>query len=191
MGSSAGTQFTARHSPSHATTRRSRYDRYPATVRRVGIDELPALLGQTLGPSAPLLITQDRIDEFAAATGDQQWLHVDPGRAAAGPFGITIAHGYLTLSPFTTMLWSLLEVPDAAQVINYGLGEVRFPASVPAGCELSLTARVDGSPRSPTGTSSRSPGHLRATEPTGPPASSRRYSATACRVQQHCWTRTR
>jgi acyl dehydratase len=113
--------------------------RQPA--RRVGIDELPALLGQTLGPSAPLLITQDRIDEFAAATGDQQWLHVDAGRAAAGPFGTTIAHGYLTLSLFTTMLWSLLEVPDAAQVINYGLGKVRFPASVPAGCELSLTAR--------------------------------------------------
>lgn len=107
--------------------------RQPA--RRVGIDELPALLGQTLGPSAPLLITQDRIDEFAAATGDQQWLHVDAGRAAAGPFGTTIAHGYLTLSLFTTMLWSLLEVPDAAQVINYGLGKVRFPASVPAGCE--------------------------------------------------------
>lgn len=115
--------------------------RQPA--RRVGIDELPALLGQTLGPSAPLLITQDRIDEFAAATGDQQWLHVDAGRAAAGPFGTTIAHGYLTLSLFTTMLWSLLEVPDVGQVINYGLGKVRFPASVPAGCQLSLTARVD------------------------------------------------
>ena len=110
--------------------------------RQVTMAELTTLVGTTLGPSDPVTMSQQRIDEFAAATEDRQWLHVDPERAASGPFGGTIAHGYLTLSMGTVLLWSLLEVVDAAQVVNYGLGKLRFPAPVPVGAQLRLTAEV-------------------------------------------------
>ncbi|MFF0815578.1 MaoC family dehydratase [Rhodococcus sp. NPDC003318] len=103
---------------------------------------LPGLAGTSLGASRPILITQDRINQFAAATGDHQWIHVDPVRAAAGPFGTTIAHGYLTLSLAVELFFDLLEVTDSAQVINYGLDKVRFPAPVPVGSSVTAVADI-------------------------------------------------
>ena len=90
------------------------------------------LLGVELGPSSWIEVSQERIDAFAAATDDPQWIHVDRERAAAGPFGTTIAHGYLTLSLCVPMLNELLP-PTDAMVVNYGLNRVRFPAAVPSG----------------------------------------------------------
>src|SRR5205823_7120191 len=93
------------------------------------------LLAELAGFSATspwVEVTQERIDGFAAATGDDQWIHIDPARAATGPFGTTIAHGYLTLSLAPGLLYDLLEVEDASLVVNYGLNRVRFPAPVPA-----------------------------------------------------------
>jgi acyl dehydratase len=90
------------------------------------------LLDAHLGPSSWIDVSQDRIDAFAAATDDPQWIHVDPERAAAGPFGTTIAHGYLTLSLCVPMLYELLPATGAT-VVNYGVNRVRFPAPVPSG----------------------------------------------------------
>lgn len=90
------------------------------------------LLGIELGPSSWIDVSQDRIDAFAAATDDPQWIHVDRERAAEGPFGTTIAHGYLTLSLCVPMLNELLP-PTGAMVVNYGANRVRFPAPVPSG----------------------------------------------------------
>lgn len=104
--------------------------------RVVDLDGLPGLAGQSLGTSGWHLIGQDRIDGFAAATGDQQWIHVDVARATAGPFGAPIAHGYLTLSLAPVLLWEVLEVTGASRVVNYGLGKVRFPAPVPVGSRV-------------------------------------------------------
>lgn len=112
------------------------------TLTSVSLDELPSLVGATLGPSGAADIPQIRIDTFADATDDHQWIHVDPERAAAGPFGTTIAHGYLTLSLGPALLWQLLDVPDAASVVNYGLDKVRFPAPVPVGSKVRMTAEV-------------------------------------------------
>lgn len=112
------------------------------TPTRVSLDDLPDLVGKNLGTSDPIVVTQERINQFADATEDHQWLHVDPERAADGPFGTTIAHGYLTLSLSTALLWQLLEVPDAAQIVNYGLNKVRFPAPVPAGSEVRMTLDI-------------------------------------------------
>ena len=86
-------------------------------------------------------ITQERIDAFAAATGDAQWIHVDPERAAAGPFGATIAHGYLTLALLPALLGEVLAV-EASLSVNYGLGRVRFPAPVPVGSRLRAVFEV-------------------------------------------------
>ncbi|HVC14585.1 MAG TPA: MaoC family dehydratase [Acidimicrobiales bacterium] len=107
-----------------------------------GVDELPSMVGQHLGYSDYVLVDQERIDRFADATGDHQWIHVDPERAAAGPFGTTIAHGYLTLSLIPTLLPQLLRVEGVAFGVNYGCNKVRFPAPVPAGSELRLGAAV-------------------------------------------------
>jgi len=109
---------------------------------RISLEDLPDLVGRNLGTSGPVQVTQDRVNTFADATEDHQWIHVDPDRAQDGPFGTTIAHGYLTLSLSTALLWQLLEVPDAAQVVNYGLNKVRFPAPVPTGSELRMTLDI-------------------------------------------------
>ena len=111
-------------------------------VRTIQLAELPEAVGELLGPSEPVLITQEHINKFADATGDHQWIHVDPERAKAGPFGGPIAHGYLTISLGPGLLWTMLEVPDAAQVINYGLGKVRFPSPLPVDSEVTLTATI-------------------------------------------------
>ena len=98
-------------------------------------DLLP-LVGQTVGVSDWITVTQARIQLFADATGDHQWIHLDAERAAAGPFGTTIAHGFLTLSLLPEMGASAFEVRDTRMGVNYGLGKVRFPAPVPSGSRL-------------------------------------------------------
>ncbi len=100
------------------------------------LSELQALVGALLGTSEWLDIDQARIDQFAAVTGDRQWIHVDPVRAAAGPFGTTVAHGYLTLSLVPVMVQSAFSIGDVRMSVNYGLNRVRFPAPVPVQSRL-------------------------------------------------------
>ena len=101
-----------------------------------GIAELLDLGTADLGHSSWLEITQDRVNTFADATEDHQWIHVDPERAATGPFGGTIAHGYLTLSLLIPLWSELLTVEGIAMAVNYGLNKVRFPAPVPVGSRI-------------------------------------------------------
>jgi acyl dehydratase len=98
--------------------------------------ELEAALGQTFGPTEWLLIDQDRINKFADATGDHQWIHVDVEKAKTGPFGSTVAHGFLTLSLTNLFLPQLIEVRGISMGLNYGLNKIRFPAVVPAGTRI-------------------------------------------------------
>jgi acyl dehydratase len=107
-----------------------------------GLDGLRKLAGADLGPGDWLEITQERVNAFADATGDHQWIHVDPERARGGPFGGTIAHGYLTLALIISLWTQLLRIEDVAMAVNYGLNRVRFPAPVPAGSQIRLRARV-------------------------------------------------
>ncbi|MFG2136904.1 MaoC family dehydratase [Streptomyces sp. NPDC048650] len=106
------------------------------------VDELRGAVGEELGPSEWLEVDQKRIDLFADATGDHQWIHVDPEKAADGPFGTTIAHGYLTLSLLPTLVPRLMRVNNVKMGINYGTNKVRFPATVPVGSRLRATARI-------------------------------------------------
>src|SRR5262245_45094961 len=101
-----------------------------------GIDEVKAAVGQHLGYSDWLEITQERIDQFAEATGDRQWIHVDPERAKDGPFGATIAHGYLTLALSNYFLPQIVSVEGISMGVNYGVNKVRFPAPVPVGSKV-------------------------------------------------------
>lgn len=94
--------------------------------------ELESLVGQNVGVSEWITVDQQRIDLFAQATGDHQWIHLDAVRAAEGPFGTTIAHGFLTLSLLPEMSASAFAVEDTRMGVNYGLGRVRFPAPVPS-----------------------------------------------------------
>ena len=107
-----------------------------------GLDELTALAGTDLGRTGWVEVTQERVNTFAAGTGDHQWIHVDTGRAAAGPFGGTIAHGYLTLSMIVPLFDELLQVGGVSMGINYGLNKVRFPAPVPVGSRIRLAAAL-------------------------------------------------
>jgi len=104
--------------------------------------ELKAAVGRHLGHSDWLPIEQDRIDRFAEATGDHQWIHVDPERAKRGPFGTTIAHGYLTQSLVNHFLPQIVEVRGVAMGINYGADRLRFPAPVPVGSRVRGGAEV-------------------------------------------------
>jgi acyl dehydratase len=108
-----------------------------------GLDELRTLAGKDLGHSSWLEITQDRVNAFADATGDHQWIHVDVERARTGPFGGTIAHGYLTLALVIPFFTELLEIRDIGMDINYGLDKARFPAPVRVGSKIRLAARID------------------------------------------------
>jgi acyl dehydratase len=93
--------------------------------------------GDTYGPSEWLELTQERIDQFAEATGDDQWIHVDPEKAAKGPFGTTIAHGFLTLSLLVKFQYETRPEPGEFRMgINYGVNKVRFPAPVPVGSRI-------------------------------------------------------
>jgi acyl dehydratase len=100
------------------------------------IAELQALVGQEVGVSDWITVTQERIQLFAEATNDHQWIHLDAERAKAGPFGATIAHGFLTLSLLPEMAASAIEVRETRMGVNYGLNKVRFPAPVPSGSRL-------------------------------------------------------
>ena len=111
----------------------------PATI---ALTDLPDLVGRDLGHSTWITVEQQRIDTFADATDDHQWIHVDPDRAQSGPFGTTIAHGYLTLSMLIPLWEQLLEVDGVATKVNYGLNRVRFPSPVPAGSAIRLAARI-------------------------------------------------
>jgi acyl dehydratase len=100
--------------------------------------------GAEFGPSSWIDVSQAAIDAFAEATGDHQWIHVDPERAASGPFGTTIAHGYLTLSLLPAMSYEVVPRQDGGMGVNYGLNRVRFPAPVPSGSRVRATFAVAG-----------------------------------------------
>lgn len=104
--------------------------------------EIHDLVGQEIGTSGWFEVTQEMIDGFADVTGDHQWIHTDPERAASGPFGTTIAHGYLTLSLLVPLLEGILTIENRTSSINYGLDKVRFPAPVPSGSRVRMTATL-------------------------------------------------
>ena len=98
--------------------------------------ELAPLVGQEIAVSAWITITQEQVNRFAEATGDHQWIHVDPERARAGPFGAPIAHGFLTLSLIPKFFETAIDIRNTAMGVNYGLNKVRFTAPVPVGSRL-------------------------------------------------------
>src|SRR5215510_15943015 len=98
--------------------------------------ELTELIGREIGPTEWLKVDQERIDGFARATNDPQWIHTDPVRAAEGPFGTTIAHGFLTLSLCVPLMSQALQLDGYRMGINYGVNKVRFPAPVPSGSRV-------------------------------------------------------
>ena len=106
------------------------------TVRNLRLDDLPGLVGQEIATSDWIAVDQSRIDAFAEATGDRQWIHVDVARAAAGPFGATVAHGFLTLSLLPAMAATAFHIDDSRMGVNYGLNRVRFPVPVRSGSRL-------------------------------------------------------
>ncbi|MEZ5740722.1 MAG: MaoC family dehydratase [Burkholderiaceae bacterium] len=106
------------------------------------LTDLKTEIGNEIGASEWLTVTQEMIDLFAEATGDHQWIHVDPEKAAAGPFGTTIAHGFLTLSLLPRLSAMATEIHGLRMGVNYGLNKVRFPAPVPAGSELRAVIRL-------------------------------------------------
>ncbi|GAA3594773.1 MaoC family dehydratase [Nonomuraea rosea] len=112
------------------------------TTTANGLAEIKALAGRDLGRTGWLEITQDRVNTFADATNDHQWIHVDPVRAEAGPFGGAIAHGYLTLSLLIPLFGELLDIQGVRMSINYGLDKVRFPSPVKVGGKVRLAGRV-------------------------------------------------
>jgi acyl dehydratase len=109
----------------------------------VAITDLPNHVGADLGRSSEREITQQQVDLFADATDDHQWIHVDPERARSGPFGRTIAHGYLSLSLVPALLVECLQVTGTRMGVNYGVNRVRFTAPVPVGERVQLTARIN------------------------------------------------
>ena len=106
------------------------------------LDEFVAAKGEDLGQSSWHEITQEQVNAFAEATGDFQWIHVDIERAAAGPFGGTIAHGYLTVSLLPIFMTEIFHVQNLTMGINYGLDRVRFPAPVPVGSKIRASAAL-------------------------------------------------
>ena len=115
----------------------------PQPVSKVALGDLASLVGTTLGPTDGVEITQERVNTFADATGDHQWIHVDVERAnAESPFGGPIAHGYLTLSLVNDLMPKMLEVTDTSMGVNVGVDKVRFPSPVPVGSVVRGTAEV-------------------------------------------------
>jgi acyl dehydratase len=106
------------------------------------VSALSELVGAEFGPTSWIEMTQERIDAFAVATDDPQWIHTDPARAAEGPFGTTIAHGFLTLALCVPMLYEVLPERGGTMTVNYGTNRVRFPAPVPAGGRIRGRFRV-------------------------------------------------
>jgi acyl dehydratase len=101
-----------------------------------GIAELEKAVGTHLGHSEWHTVDQNQIDAFAAATGDNQWIHVDPAKAAEGPFGSTIAHGFLTLSLLPILTWQVYKIEGVKMIVNYGADKLRFPSPVPVGSRV-------------------------------------------------------
>jgi len=106
------------------------------------VSAFPELLGKELGPTEWFEVSQERIDEFARATDDPQWIHTDPARAADGPFGTTVAHGFLTLSLCVPLMTQTLALHGYSMGINYGVNKVRFPAPVLSGSRIRATFTV-------------------------------------------------
>lgn len=106
------------------------------TTQVNNIDELQALIGTHVGYGEYLTVTQEAVNQFADATGDHQWIHVDPVRAAAGPFGGPIAHGYMTLSLIPVLLNGVMQVAGVKMGVNYGTNKVRFTSPVPVGSQV-------------------------------------------------------
>jgi acyl dehydratase len=106
------------------------------------LDELVGAVGEPIGPTEWTTITQRQVDLFADATGDHQWIHVDRARAASGPFGGTIAHGYLTLSLIPVLAAQLFHIDTMGAKLNYGINKVRFPHAVPVGSRIRATATI-------------------------------------------------
>jgi acyl dehydratase len=115
-----------------------------APSRTIPYADLADSLGLRFGPTPWTMVTQPQVDAFADVTHDHQWIHVDEERARQGPFGTTIAHGYLTLSLVPFLLGQLLEVTGVSMAVNYGLERVRFPAPVPVGASLQASAEIVG-----------------------------------------------
>lgn len=115
------------------------------------LEQIEAAVGQHVGHSEWMEITQARIDAFADATGDHQWIHVDPERAANGPYGTTIAHGYLTLSLLPLLVEQVMQIRGFRMMINYGLDKVRFPAPVPVGSRIRAGVDLTSLQRKPSG----------------------------------------
>ena len=114
----------------------------PTSLAFATIDELRAVVGTRLDRSRWLTVDQDRIDRFAAATGDHQWIHIDPERAAAGPFSRTIAHGYLTLSLIPALADEVYTIETDGPKVNYGLNRVRFPHPVHCGASVRVAPEI-------------------------------------------------
>ncbi|CAJ1499104.1 MaoC family dehydratase [[Mycobacterium] burgundiense] len=112
-----------------------------------GLDAIADAAGSELGPTDWLTVTQERVDLFADATDDHQWIHVDPARAADGPFGATIAHGLLTLSLLPRFMHELYRVDGVKMAINYGFNKVRFISPVPVGAKVRARARIEKAER--------------------------------------------
>jgi acyl dehydratase len=116
-----------------------------------GVDGLATAVGEHLGWSDWHTVTQEQVDRFADATGDHQWIHVDPERARSGPFGTTIAHGYLTLSLVPSLIWQIYTVEGLTMGVNYGANKVRFPSPVPVGSRVRAGAELVSLDRGPQG----------------------------------------
>jgi acyl dehydratase len=116
-----------------------------------GADELKGRLGEELGVGSWVKVDQKLIDEFAEVTGDDQWIHIDPERAAQTPFGSTIGHGLLTLSLGPRMVYEIFEVTGFSYGLNYGYGKVRFPAPVPVGTKVRMRATLSSVEELPGG----------------------------------------
>jgi acyl dehydratase len=120
-----------------------------------GLDEFREAVGTSLGVGEWFEITQDMVDKFADATGDHQWIHVDPERAAGGPFGGTIAHGYLTLSLVPVLADAIYRIDGLAMGINYGAEKLRFPTPVPTGSRIRESAFLESLQDGPAGSQAR------------------------------------
>ena len=115
------------------------------------LDELPSLVGTEFGVTEWTKVTQEQVDKFADATGDHQWIHTDPERASSGPFGGTVAHGFLTLSLTPKAVADVLQIGDMQAALNYGLNKVRFPAPVPVGSNVRAAVGIASAQQKPSG----------------------------------------
>ena len=115
------------------------------------LDELEAAVGETIGPTEWMPITQQRVDLFAEATGDHQWIHVDRERASRSRFGTTIAHGYLTLALLPVLASQLFFIEHRGAKLNYGVNKVRFPSAIPVPSDIRATVTIAGCEKVPGG----------------------------------------